>query len=371
MKIERRHIPIKDLILGYADKGNDGVVGYGGKLDIRPPYQREFVYTPDKQEAVIDSVISGFPLGIMYLVDREDETFEVLDGQQRIISICKFSNRDFSIKDSNNDPRYFDGLTEDQQKVFLDYEIDVYICKGTEQEKLNWFRRINFIGEPLSAQELRNASYTGPWLSSAKEYFSKDGAPSINYSQYISGKRNRQDWLQKAIEWASHDKYGKVNIEQYMADYQRDINADDLWKHFFRTINWVKMLFLEYRSEMKGVEWGILYNQYRQDSTDLNQGDIEVEVASLMMDDEVGSKKGVYPYIFSRNERLLNLRSFTKQQRRQAYEIQKGICKACQGHYKITEMEADHITPWSKGGKTQVDNLQMLCADCNRRKSGT
>lgn len=376
MKIERKIIKIRDLVKGYINKGDDGVEGYFGNLDIRPPYQREFIYENDKQQAVIDSVLANFPLGIMYWVNRGDGTYEILDGQQRTLSICKFFNRDFSVV-QNDKPKYFDGLTEEEKANFLNYELDVYVCTGNEREKLAWFERINVQGIPLSKQELRNASYTGPWLSDAKFYFSKVGAPAEAYTNYLSGKKNRQEWLEKAIAWKSEadSEKNKEDIGGYMAEHQQDENAKELWHYFFKVMNWVKEIFIEYRKEMKSVEWGILFNKYSEKISVLMPYEVEKQVKQLMMDDEVKNKKGIYYYIFNKDEKHLNLRTFTVNQKRKQYEVQNGYCnnKNCphgkEKVWDINEMEADHITPWSQGGKTDLDNLQLLCKDCNRRKS--
>ena len=373
MKIERRFIQVRAVVEGYVDKKNDGVEGFGGLLDIRPPYQREFVYDYNKQRAVIDSVLSKFPLSIMYWVDHENGRFEVLDGQQRILSICKFHNREFSIE-HNGRIINFDGLTEEEQEAFLNYELDVYTCAGTEREKLQWFERINVIGEPLTKQELRNASYTGPWLADAKSYFSKDGAGAERFSDYMVGSRNRQAWLETVIGWISHEEYGRENIEQYMADHKSDEDAKEMWQYFFRVMNWAKTIFPKYRKEMKGVPWGLLYNEYKEMVLSLNSDEIEEEVARLMSDVDVKNPKGIYTYIFDRNEKHLNLRVFSPNEKRIGYEKQKGLCanpncpKGKSYQFSLSEMEADHITPWSQGGKTTLENLQLLCRECNRRK---
>ena len=368
MEIKRKTILLKNLVEGYVDKGNEGVEGLGGTLDIRPPYQREFVYGDDLQQAVIDSVISGFPLGIMYWVDREDGTYEVLDGQQRILSICKFHNRDFSMKHSGN-PIYFDGMTQEERENFLNYELDVYVCSGTEREKLEWFERINVIGVPLTKQELRNASYTGPWLSSAKSYFSKDGAAVDKYNTYMGGQKNRQEWLETAIEWASHEKYGEVEVEQYMADHQQDENADELWKYYFRVMNWVEGIFKKYRSTMKGIDWGIIYNNHKEQYLTLNPDDVEKEVSFLMEHPDIKAKKGIYQYIFDRDERHLSLRVFDEKTKREVYEKQDGKCTMCGEEFSYEEMHGDHIVPFSKGGLTVPENCMMLCAKDNWAKS--
>ena len=364
MEIRRKTIRLNDLVEGYVDKGNEGVEGLSGTLDIRPPYQREFVYGDDRQQAVVDSVISGFPLGIMYWVDREDGTYEVLDGQQRILSICNFQNRGFSLKHSGK-PIYFDGMTSEEQEAFLSYELDVYVCSGTEREKLEWFERINVIGVPLTKQELRNAAYTGPWLSSAKSYFSKDKAAVDKYSNYLNGSKNRQEWLETAIEWKSHEEYGKLNIEQYMADHQQDENADELWKYFFRVMNWVESIFKKYRSLMKGIDWGILYKEHWEQVRTLEPEEVEKEVSWLVQHPDVKVKKGIYEYVFDRDERHLNLRAFDQPTRIEIYEKQGGRCAMCGEEFELKDMHADHITPFSKGGLTVPENCMMLFAEDN------
>lgn len=379
MEIKKKNVPIRDIIVGYVDLGNEGVEGWKGKLDIRPPYQREFIYTTEKQRAVIDSVRQHFPLGIIYWVDNTDKNnrYEVLDGQQRILSICKYVSGDYSIEGKNGKPYYFHNLTQDEKDNILDYELDVYVCIGTEREKLEWFERINVQGEVLTDQELRNASYTGPWLSDAKTYFSKNGAPVEDFSDYLSGRRNRQDYLETVLEWISEQDYGNTDVTRYMAEHQKDENARELWLYFFRTIGWVHRIFPEnyYRKEMKGIEWGVLYNNYKDIADEIDPVEIEERVKKLMLDDEVKNKKGIYYYIFDGNEKHLNLRSFTPAQKRQAYELQEGHCansdcpNDSEKGFQLSEMEADHVTPWSQGGKTNVENLQLLCRECNRRKS--
>lgn len=367
MKISKRSVKVKDLVEGYVDKRDEGVEGLGGNLDIRPPYQREFIYSDDKQQAVIDSVLSGFPLSIMYWVDLGNDRYEVLDGQQRTLSICKFISHDFSIKQGKN-PQYFGGLTQDEQEIIMNYELDVYVCEGTEQEKLAWFERINVIGEPLTKQELRNSAYTGTWLSDAKKYFSKSSSPIDKYSKYLSGSKNRQAWLETVLKWASHAEYGEVNIEQYMADHKQDDDAKELWQYIFKVFNWVDFLF-NYRKNMKGLDWGGLFNTYSQDTFKLNKDELEEEVSSLMTDESLESSKGIYYYIFTRDEKYLDIRAFTPRQKQIAYERQKGICPVCGDFYEIDEMHADHIIPFSKGGKTEQDNCQVLCRKDNLMKS--
>ena len=359
MQIELHKITVRDLTNGYADNAEKGVCAYGGKLDVRPPYQREFVYKDKQRDAVIDTLTQGFPLNVMYWATREDGTYEIIDGQQRTISICQYVNGDFAF-----DMRYFHNLQPDEKKKILDYELQVYICSGTDSEKLKWFKTINIAGEELTEQELRNAVYAGSWVSDAKRYFSKNGAPAAKIgSDYLSGSAIRQEYLETAISWIS-----KGNIEVYMGNHQHDPNAIALWNYFNSVINWVKAIFPKYRKEMKGVEWGRLYELYNSRTWDA--AELETEVARLMADSDVKKKKGIYSYVFDHDEHHLDIRAFDDNTKREVYERQKGVCKICGKVFKIEEMEADHITPWRDGGRTIADNCQMLCRECNRRKSG-
>lgn len=362
MKIELHEIPIREVANGYKDSQESGVVGYGGLLDIRPPYQREFIYKDDKRNAVIDTVRKNFPLNVMYWVKTKQGTYEVLDGQQRTISICQYINKEYSI-----DYQYFQNLTKDEQDQILDYPLMVYICEGTDKEQLDWFRVINIAGEKLTDQELRNAVYTGEWLTDAKRYFSKTACPAYQIAnKYLNGVANRQDYLQTALRWIAH-RDGKV-IEEYMSEHQHDSNANELWLYFKSVIDWVMILFPHYRKEMKGIEWGYLYNKYHLNSYDSKA--FESRILDLIDDDDVGSIKGIYEYLFDGEEKHLSLRQFDDKTKRKVYEKQKGICAVCGKHFEIDEMEADHIDPWHDGGKTVIDNCQMLCKPCNRRKSG-
>lgn len=368
MKIELKKIKIRDLVVDYADTQEKGVIGYYGKLDIRPVYQREFVYKEKQRNAVIDTIIKGFPLNIMYWVKREDGTFEVLDGQQRTISICQFVKGDFSVE-----YQYFHNLPQDQKDVFLDYELTVYQCEGTDSEKLEWFKTINIAGEKLTEQELRNAVYAGSWLTDAKRYFSKSGCVASNLGdKYVKGSPIRQELLQTALEWIYPTEQDKENnphksIESYMALHQHDEHATKLWNYFQSVINWVDNTFLNYRKEMKGLEWGLFYNQFK--NKDLNPTSLEAKIKTLMEDEEVSKKSGIYAYVLTHDERHLNLRSFTDKDKRIMFEKQNGVCLLCKKEFQITEMEADHIIPWSQGGKTELSNGQMLCKSCNHKKS--
>lgn len=367
MKINPKEVTVRELTNGYhCDKNTDQVVGFGGNLDIRPPYQREFIYKPKQRDAVIDTVFKGYPLNTMYWVDREDGKFEVLDGQQRTISICQYVKGDFSFKS-----KYFHNLTDDEQNKFLDYKLMVYTCAGPNSEKLDWFETINIAGEELSKQELRNATYSGPWVTDAKRYFSKNGCPAQKIgADYLNRKMLRQEYLEEAIKWISGSQ-NDDDIREYMAQHQFDADAQPLFSHFRNVIEWVQAKFPKYRKEMKNVPWGTLFAQFGQDRT-LNAEELEKRVAELMADSMVEKKSGIYQYVLDGDERHLDLnREFDENVKREIYEKQNGICIKCGKHFEIEQMHADHITPWAKGGRTVSTNCQILCADCNRRKSDT
>lgn len=359
MKIELREISIREVIAGYINNQEDGVVGYGGRLNIRPKYQREFVYKDKQRDSVIETVRKNFPLNVMYWVRNTDDTYEVLDGQQRTISICEYVAGNFSL-----DFQYFHNLTDTEREEILDYRLMVYFCEGDDREKLDWFRTINIAGEKLTDQELRNAVYTGTWLTDAKRYFSRSGCAAHGLgSDYLSGSSIRQEYLETTIDWISEG-----NIEQYMAEHQHQPNANELWLYFQAVINWTQASFPNYRREMKGVAFGTLYNAFKDTAIDSKA--LETEIARLMQDEDVTKKSGIYEYVLTRNEKYLNIRAFTDKQKREAYERQAGICTKCENHFEIDEMEADHITPWHSGGRTNAENCQMLCRNCNRVKSG-
>jgi len=359
MKIQLKEITVRELVEGYQDNAENGIVGYGGKLDIRPPYQREFIYKDKQRDAVIHTLTQDFPLNIMYWAVRGDGNFEVIDGQQRTISICQYVHKVFSY-----DMRYFDNLQDDEQAQILNYKLMVYFCEGTDSEKLKWFETINIAGEKLTKQELRNAVYSGSWVSDAKRYFSKNGCVAYNIGKdYLNGVAIRQESLETAIDWLS-----KGNIESYMGNHQHEADAKELWSYFQSVINWVKIIFPKYRKEMKGIDWGFLYNEFKDHKLDAKK--LEEEVSKLMQDEDVSNKKGIYEYVLTRKERHLNIRAFSDKQKRESYEKQKGICAVCQKTFRIEEMEADHITPWHLGGQTVAENCQMLCKEDNRRKSG-
>jgi hypothetical protein len=366
MNIELHRITVERLCDGYVDNAEEGVRAYGGKLDIRPPYQREFIYKDKQRNAVIDTVRKGFPLNVMYWSVRGDGNYEVIDGQQRTLSICQYVGGEFSI-----DGLYFNNLQDDQRRQILDYECMVYFCSGTDSERLDWFRTINIAGEELTDQELRNAVYAGPWTAHAKRYFSKTGCPAYGLAgDYLRGVAIRQEYLETAIEWHAQAE-GVGSIEEYMAQHQHDANAVALWNYFRSVIDWVKATFPVERKEMKGVPWGPLYNQFGSKPLDAKK--LEARIAALMEDEDVDRKTGIYSYVLDGQERHLNIRDFSPKMRREAFERQKGKCPKCPKGtkpYEIAAMEADHIKPWHEGGKTIAANCQMLCKDCNRRKSG-
>ena len=365
MEIKLTEITIKDLFDGYENNEELGVKGYHGKLDIRPPYQREFIYNPEQKRAVMQTVIKNFPLNVMYWAKRDDDSFEVIDGQQRTMSVCEYLDGNFSV-DFRNDgnPVTFGGLPSDQQAAILNYKLTVYVCTGTDSEKLDWFETINIAGEKLTKQELRNAVYSGPFVTAAKIKFSKTNCVAYKMgNKYLQGSCIRQDYLETVIEWINDGK-----VSEYMSAHQHDANADKLWEYFQNVINWTQKIFPKYRKEMKSVAWGILYNKNKD--KDLDSTVLEKRVADLMKDSDVQKKPGIYAYVLDGDERHLNIRAFDDNTKREVYETQNGICKMCGNHFEIEQMEADHIKPWCQGGHTVKENCQMLCRDCNRKKSG-
>jgi hypothetical protein len=373
VNIELKKVTVRDVAENFIDNDEQGVFGYKGKLNIRPKYQREFVYDEIKRGAVLGTICKGFPLNVIYWALNGDGTYEVLDGQQRTISFCQYVAGDFSIMIDGH-PMAFHNLTQPQKEAILDYDLMVYVCEGNETEKLDWFRTINIAGEKLTDQELRNAVYTGPWLTHAKSIFSKSkGAAYGLASKYVPGSPIRQELLETALKWKSCGK-----IEYYMSDHQHDPTANELWTYFRNVIEWVQLTFTTYRKEMKGVAWGALYDQFKDEQ--YNPAELEKRIAALMRDPDVTKNKGIYPYVLTGEERHLSIRQFDDNMKRTAYEAQRGMCASgikCKtpgnddGHrvFELGEMNGDHITPWSKGGKTVAENCQMLCIPCNRDKS--
>lgn len=375
MNIELQKITVRELTLGYEDNEEQGVRGYSGRLDIRPPYQREFIYDEKKRAAVITTIKKGFPLNVMYWATRDDDAevpFEVMDGQQRTISICQYVNGDFAY-----DFQYFHNLTASEQEQILNYELMVYVCSGNDKEKLDWFQTINIAGERLTEQELRNAVYAGPFVSDAKRYFSKSNCAAYNMGKYLmNGSPIRQDYLETALKWIANSQNkpnAKMTLEGYMAKHQHDPNASQLWQHFSKVITWVTATYdVKKRKQiMKGLDWGKLYDKFGD--AILDKAKIDQEIGRLVIDSEVQNKKGICSYVLTHDEHDLGLRTFPDDIKLEVYERQHHHCNNPQCpnkdvEFEISEMEGDHITPWRDGGRTVIENCQMLCRDCNRRK---
>lgn len=375
MKITEKKVTVKELCENYKDNGDGGVFGYNNRLTIRPSYQREFVYKDAQRNAVIETVRHNHPLNVMYWSKTGDDTYEVLDGQQRTISIARYLNKDFPIKIAGND-KFFQNLTDSEQEQILKYEITVYICEGTEAEKLEWFKVINIAGETLTDQELLNATYTGTWLADAKNYFSKRNCVADKLAEgYIKGTPIRQDYLEKVLAWIA-DRDNLESGQMYMAIHQHDEDANDLWLYFQTVINWAKMLFPTQRKGMTdSQDWGLLYNKYH--SKQYNSNTLEADIQKLLLDDDVTKNSGIIPYVLSdrtrHDEKSLSIRAFSEAQKRRAYERQGHKCPCCvrngvETEYEYSEMQGDHIIPWSRGGRTVDENLQMLCRKCNNDK---
>ncbi|HLP86731.1 MAG TPA: DUF262 domain-containing protein [Candidatus Paceibacterota bacterium] len=374
MDIKLKNIKVREVVNGYKDDGENGVVGYNGKLNIRPPFQREFIYGEKERDAVIKTLRQGFPLNTMYWSIDPDGNYELMDGQQRTVSICQYITEIIPIRFNDGHELAFTSLTTDQREQILNYPLSVYICNGTPSEKLSWFRTINIAGKPLTDQELLNAMHTGPWLTDAKRWFSKTSAPAVQdgRDKLVNGSPIRQEILATALKWISNN-----SIENYMNLHKDDNDAQELWQYWQSVFDWVNRIFPNQDSNrtklMKGLEWGNFYNEYKNKK--LNAKDLENQIIKLINDDEVENKKGIYEYLLTRNERTLSLRQFDDKIKVKKYEEQKGICSDCQKRgnkkkWEIEEMEADHIIPWSKGGKTIYENCQMLCIQDNRIKSG-
>ena len=363
MKVQPREITVGELAEGYSDDGDGGVKGYGGKLDIRPPYQREFVYKDKQRNAVIDTIQQGFPLNVMYWADIGNDRFEIIDGQQRTISICQYVKGDFAIRIGDvSEVRAFHNLQRDERDKILNYELMVYACSGADSERLKWFETINIAGEELTKQELRNAVYHGSWVSEAKRYFSRPGCPAYGIgSKHLKGTVNRQDYLEIAIRWINDG-----DVEGYMSRHQHDQSAVALWNHFRSVIDWVNATFTTHRKELRFVDWGPLYDRFKDKNLDPDA--LDADIKRLMLDDDVTSKSGIYSYVLTRDEKHLSIRDFSPAMKTKAFEEQDGVCPHCKDKFGIDEMEGDHIDPWSQGGKTVADNCQMLCKPCNRRK---
>ena len=370
MDIQLAKITVRELTQDYKDNNEGGVTGLGGKLDIRPLYQREFVYAPAQRDEVIRTVSKGFPLNIMYWARTGDDTFEIIDGQQRTISLCQYIASVFSVEFEEDKPQYFHSLPADIKETMLDYELTVYKCQGTDSEKLDWFKTINIAGKPLTDQELRNAVYTGTWVTDAKRYFSKTNCAASNmYGDYLTGTAIRQEYLETAISWVA-DRDG-VSIEEYMSKHQHDEDASELWQYFQEVFGWVTRTFSNVAKErqrlMRGQPWGVYYNEFKDNQYNAKQ--LEGKIVELINDEEVEANKGIYLYLLSNNKKHLNLRTFSEKDKQKMFQTQGGVCPRCTKTFEFSQMDADHVVPWSAGGTTTLSNGQMLCRRCNNEKS--
>ena len=372
MTIKQIEVTVGEITRGYVNNDELGVRGYGGRLDIRPPYQREFIYNEREQQAVITTVLHGYPLNVMYWVRRGDDAecpYEVMDGQQRTLSLCEYVDGKFSHEFKN-----FFNQPEDIRRRILDYRLTIYVCDGEPSEKLEWFKTINIAGKPLNEQEINNAIYAGPFVSDAKRHFSKSNCGAYRLAKdLVAGTPLRQDFLKKALEWiAAHEtRQGRPqSVVGYMADHQHDPNANNLWSYFQNVINWAITNFdlRHFRKIMKGLDWAALYDRYHGQTLDTVA--LAKRISALMGDDEVQRQQGIIPYVLTGDERYLDLRAFPEGMKLAAWERQGHVCPLCGKEFGYEFMEGDHITPWREGGRTVAENCQMLCRECNRRKGG-
>lgn len=375
-------ISIAELCKGfvYNELEGKGLFGLSGKLTIQPEYQRNYIYADGKKDvAVIKSILKGYPLGLIYFNQTDKDKYEVLDGQQRITSIGRFLTKKFPIMEDGK-PRYIDSLAKEDQDKILNTKMLIYICNGTEKEIKEWFKTINIAGIPLNEQELLNAVYSGRFVTLAKAEFSNSQNVHVQkWSAYINGVANRQDFLAKALEWVS-----KGNVSDYMSQHRNDDNINELKTYFNTVIDWVSTVFNEVEKEMRGLEWGRLYETYKD--TAYNPQDVSAKVKELYSDPYVKNRKGIFEYILggSTEAKLLDIRVFDeatkkavyKQQTEKAEAEKHSNCPLCAiGNnanktkiWTIKEMEADHVTAWSKGGETSIENCEMLCTVHNRAK---
>lgn len=372
MTIKQLEVTVGEITSGYINSEEQGVRGYGGLLDIRPPYQREFIYNEKEQIAVIYTVLKGYPLNVMYWVKRSEDAecpYEVMDGQQRTLSLCEYVAGTFAIDFKN-----FFNQTADIQKKILDYKLTVYVCEGEESEKLEWFQTINIAGKPLNEQEIRNAIYAGPFVSDAKRHFSKTNCGAYRLGKdLVNGTPIRQDFLKKALEWmADHEtRNGKPQTAVgYMSAHQHDLSAGPLWSYFQNVLNWAISTFniKKFKKIMKGIDWAKFYDEFHEQALDIN--DMEKRIADLIGDDEIQKQLGIIPYVLTGDEHYLDLRSFPEKIKLSVWEKQQHKCAMCGKEFDIEFMEGDHITPWRDKGRTVIENCQMLCRECNRRKGG-
>ena len=376
-------ITIEDICKGFIyDKSEGkGLFGLSGKLTIQPEYQRNYIYADGKKDvAVIESILKGYPLGLIYFNKLNDKAFEVLDGQQRITSIGRYITNKFAIKDENGMEQYFDSIAEDKQKKIQETSLLIYECEGEESEIKEWFRTINIAGVPLNPQELNNAIFSGPFVTLAKEEFSNSQNANIQkWNAYVKGNANRQEILERALEWVSKNK-----TTEYMSLHRNDDNITELKNYFNSVIDWVSSVFVDVEKEMVGIEWGRLYEEYHKQA--YNPSAISIEVKELYGDSYVKNRKGVFEYVLggSTETKLIDIRVFDEATKKSIYKKQtdvakaKGIsnCSHCAiGHssnkskiWTIKDMDADHVTAWSKGGATDSSNCEMLCKSHNRAK---
>ena len=372
MTIKLFEVTIGEVAKGYVNNEEQGVRGYNGQLDIRPPYQREFIYNEKEQQAVIHTVLQGYPLNVMYWVRRADDAecpYEVMDGQQRTLSICQYVAGKYSYEFKN-----FFNQPKDIQKKILDYKLMIYVCEGEESEKLEWFQTINMKQKPLTDQEIRNAIYAGPFVSDAKRYFSKTNCAAYRLGKdLVTGTLNRQEFLERALEWiAEHEnRQGhQQSVVGYMADHQHDPNANNLWSYFQNVLNWAITNFdmKRFKKIMKGLNWALLYDNFGPPNT-LDTEVLAKRISELMRDtNEIQKQTGIIPYVLTGDEHYLDLRAFPEDIKLAVWENQGHKCAKCGKEFDYEFMEGDHITPWRDGGRTVVENCQMLCRECNRRK---
>lgn len=378
-------ITVREICDGfvYNELEGKGLFGLSGKLTIQPEYQRNYIYASDggkREVAVIESLLKGYPIGLIYFVKITDDNLEVLDGQQRITSFGRFVTDKFAIKDGNGMEQYFSGLAKDKQNKILNTKLTIYECEGTESEIKEWFRTINIAGVPLNEQELLNAVYSGPFVTHGKEEFSNSQNAKIQkWSAYVKGTANRQDFWHRALEWVSQGDIG-----DYMSRHRNDKNINEVKTYFNSVIDWVSSVFTDVESEMSGLEWGRLYETYHRKSYD--PAKVSAKVHDLYGDPYIKNRKGIFEFILggSTDTKLLDVRVFDEATKKTVYKTQtkeaeakgKSNCPHCAiGHdankskiWKLDEMDADHVAAWSKGGKTASKNCQMLCRTHNRAK---
>ena len=381
--ILKTDLTVRDINEGfvYNEYEGKGLFGWGGKLTIQPEYQRNYIYADGKRDvAVVDSLLKGYPLGLLYFVKVGEDKYEILDGQQRVTSFGRFITGKFAVKDANGMEQYFDGLAKDLQDRILNSQLTIYICEGEESEIKEWFKTINIVGVPLNNQELLNAIYSGPFVTLAREEFSNSQNANIQkWSAYIKGDVNRQEYLATALNWVS-----KNNIDKYMSQHRFDTNINELKTYFNSVITWVSIVFKDVKPEMRGLEWGRLYETYHNNSYDPNK--VSEILNKLYIDEQVQDRKGVCEYILGgcKDTKLLNIRVFDDNTKKVVYERQTqsarakntSNCPLCSlGNdsnkdkiWDLKDMDADHVTAWSKGGSTDIKNCQMLCQTHNRAK---